>query len=113
MDDNWWGVEVRDARRKRPSKGTVTVSDLKLRIKIDAVLGHYGTKVDPSGNLTGWQSVRCPFHGADNRPSASVSTKSQRFKCHQCDVAGDIIDIVMQVEGLTIKEAMEWLDKTF
>lgn len=113
MDDSLWGVEVRDARRKRPSSGTTTVSDLKQRIDIRIVLEHYGTKVRNGGDLTGWQSIRCPFHGTDTKPSASVSTKQQRFRCHQCDIAGDIIDVVMQAEGLTIKEAMEWLNKTF
>jgi DNA primase len=52
--------------------------------------------------------MRCPFH-LDNNPSSSVNLKDGKFRCHVCDVGGDIVDVVALQEGLTTREAMEWL----
>lgn len=42
--------------------------------------------------------LRCPFHGPDNNPSASI--KGEYFKCFACDAHGDAVRLVMDQEGV-------------
>lgn len=112
MGDDWWGVEVRDARRRKRS-ATTDVHTTKQRVSMRDLLGRYGADIkglETKGH--GWVSIKCPFH-PDSKPSASIHNTRDKFRCHQCDVAGDVIDVVSTVEGLTIREAIEWLNKTF
>ena len=85
--------------------------DLRKRISIGDVLRHYGGEVPSTGE--GWRKMRCPFH-PDRRPSASVHFGKGAFRCHGCDVAGDIFSIVQKREGIhDFMEACQWLARTF
>jgi DNA primase len=83
----------------------LSIDELKRRISMRMLLERYGAEL-PAGD--GWASMRCPFH-LDNNPSSSVNLKDGKFRCHVCDVGGDIVDVVALQEGLTTREAMEWL----
>jgi hypothetical protein len=37
---------------------------------------------------SGWVGVRCPFHGPDRNPSASINPAISFFRCFSCGVAG-------------------------
>lgn len=70
------------------------------------VLIHYGG--DPPSKGSGWAPVRCPFHGSDRNPSASVHEGAQRFCCHTCmERSEDAIGLVMWHEQVTFKAALE------
>ncbi|KYF64552.1 hypothetical protein [Sorangium cellulosum] len=48
-------------------------------------------------------SVLCPAHGERNNPSLSLTRGPDgtlRARCHACDLAGDVFDLVAAVEGL-------------
>lgn len=83
----------------------LSIDALKRAISMRMLLDHFGGELPPGD---GWASMRCPFH-ADNNPSASVNLKDNKFRCHVCDVGGDVVDVVALHEGLTTREAMEWL----
>lgn len=106
----WW-VETKGTWRdedKAPS-----VAQIKREVSMAKVLKHYGA---PAGLLEryddDWIPIPCPFH-ADRRPSASYSYRHQRFRCHTCDVGGDVIDVVAHAENCSTKEAMTWIAKNF
>ena len=74
------------------------------------VLERYGLDgVDPEG---GRVKVLCPFHD-ESRPSASVDTDRQRFRCFACDIQGDAIDIIMLQESIDYPSAVEFLEENF
>lgn len=77
------------------------------------VLTHYGAEASrlpsPGG---GWRSCLCPFH-PDTRPSASVNTTLQAFRCHTCGVSGDSWKIIQEQEGLTFIEAKRFAETRF
>jgi DNA primase len=50
----------------------------------------------------------CPFH-ADKTPSLSVNEDKGLFHCFGCGASGDVIDFVMQLDGLTFRDAAESL----
>lgn len=63
---------------------------------------------------TGWQPVRClnlqaHAHG-DRTPSGSVNLVLGKYQCWACEMRGDGFDIMLELEGLKAKEALEALD---
>ncbi|RLB60298.1 MAG: DNA primase, partial [Deltaproteobacteria bacterium] len=50
----------------------------------------------------------CPFHDDDD-PSFSVDPSRNIFHCFGCGVKGSVIDLVMLLEGVTFRHAVEIL----
>jgi hypothetical protein len=50
----------------------------------------------------------CPFH-EDHHPSMGI--KNNRYRCFACGAKGDTIEFVMKRDGLSFKEALNWLNK--
>jgi hypothetical protein len=96
---DWWVME-----QHPPIKGKLDV--LGARAKMGTYMTELGVNFHPGRNY--WQPVRCPFHD-DRHASASLSLGHQRFNCHACGVRGDAIDLVMEDQRITIKEAVAWL----
>ena len=66
------------------------------------LLLQYGIQVDKKG------FSRCPFH---NEKTASFKVYSNNtFHCFGCGAHGDVITLVMKLEGLDFKEACKRLD---
>jgi DNA primase len=108
----WW-VEQKGTRRSVRRRKSVT--EIRRAVPIGKLLEHYGGSLEGARPLShaDWAAIRCPFH-RDQRPSASVNHKLGRFRCHgSCDFGGDIIDIVMWREGLTVGGAIDWLTERF
>ena len=55
-------------------------------------------------------AARCPFH-QETKPSFMVSPDRQIFRCFGCEAKGDIFAFIQQKEGLTFREALEFLAK--
>jgi DNA primase len=79
---------------------------LKSSIDIVKVVGEYVRlrRVGTSGRYTGL----CPFH-QEKTPSFGVHQVRQFYKCFGCDAKGDVLNFVMQIEGLTFWEALKLL----
>jgi hypothetical protein len=50
----------------------------------------------------------CPFH-ADKHPSLYVNEEKGLYHCFSCSSSGDVIDFVMQLDGLSFRAAAESL----
>ncbi|MBE3593685.1 MAG: DNA primase [Candidatus Carbobacillus altaicus] len=50
----------------------------------------------------------CPFH-ADRTPSFSVVPDKQFFHCFGCHIGGDVFRFIMEIEGLSYPEAIQFL----
>lgn len=53
----------------------------------------------------------CPLHGRDNHPSMKIFKDG--FNCFACGANGNVIDFVMQYEGISFKEAFVSLGGTY
>jgi putative DNA primase/helicase len=86
---------------------TLTRQQIRERIDLIAFLRASGIQVSTSGaGATGMAC--CPFH-ADSSPSLSVYVGQagyQRYKCHGCGTSGDVVDLVMNLEGIGLKDAL-------
>lgn len=50
----------------------------------------------------------CPFHN-EKTPSFTVDDKKQLFHCFGCGAGGDVVSFIMQKEGLSYPESLEFL----
>ena len=79
---------------------------LKRNISIEAVCREHGIQLKPHGSrdIIG----KCPFH-EDKNPSFVVSPEKNLFHCLGCDAGGSVIDLVMKLDHLNFKEAVQKL----
>jgi DNA primase len=86
-----------------------SLRDLKQRVNIhDVVVRVVALKPAGGGRFKGL----CPFH-AEKTPSFNVSADKGFFKCFGCGKAGDVINFVMETEGLPFTEAVEAIAQRF
>lgn len=78
---------------------------------IGDVLTYYGATHIPG--VSGQRSMRCPFHGDDRTPSASIHFENDLFHCFTCGIGGDSIGLIMQREGLSFGDAVEFAERVF
>jgi DNA primase len=87
-------------------RARIDTEQLRLNHPIADVIAHYGVELRKSGStLVG----RCPFHQDGGRPNLTVFPRSGRFECFRCQMRGDAISFVQQLEHLTFREAAERL----
>jgi len=68
------------------------IQEIKSRLDIHTVLGHYGLRPDRNGMLN------CPFH-ADGTASLKIYDKANTFHCFGCGKNGDAIEFCTLQEG--------------
>ncbi len=86
-----------------------SLRDLKSRVNLHEVVARVvALKPAGSGRFKGL----CPFH-AEKTPSFNVSTDKGYYKCFGCGKAGDVINFVMDTEGLQFTEAVEAIAQRF
>lgn len=83
------------------------IEDIKNRVSIQDVMIKYG--LYPVGGKT---KYRCPFHGEDKNPSASITRG--RFHCFTCGKSWDVISFVQEMEQQkSIGKAIRMVDSMF
>ena len=78
---------------------------------LQKVLDRYQARYNPSKNR--WQQIRCintPAHmHGDKNPSASVNMQLGEYVCHACGLRGDGYGLLMELEGVSFKDALAQL----
>jgi DNA primase catalytic core len=79
---------------------------MKRNISVAELCRSRGIELKPHGrkDLIG----KCPFH-EDENPSFVVSPEKNLFHCLGCDAAGSVIDLVMKLDGLDFRQAVDKL----
>ncbi len=79
---------------------------LKESVSIEALCRSRGIELHKHGSadLVG----TCPFHEEDE-PSFVVSPHKNLFHCLGCDAGGSVIDLVMKLDGIEFREAVDKL----
>ncbi|MEI6105582.1 MAG: DNA primase [Opitutae bacterium] len=86
-----------------------SLRDLKNRVNIhDVVVRVVVLKKAGGGRFKGL----CPFH-SEKTPSFNVSADKGFYKCFGCGKAGDVINFVMETEGLQFTESVEAIAQRF
>jgi DNA primase len=78
------------------------IENIKSKLNIVDLIGEY-VRLQKAGN--NWKAC-CPFHN-EKTPSFSVSEDKQVWHCFGCGKGGDLFGFLMEVEGLSFREALE------
>lgn len=68
------------------------------------VLAAYNIDLQKDGSKEGQFKALCPFH-EDTKPSLKVNTAKNLFHCFACEAKGNVLDFVMQMDGIDIRPA--------
>ena len=85
---------------------TVDIAELKARHPLSETVEAAGVALRGKGRVR--QGV-CPFH-EEAEGSFTVYADSEKFYCFGCGAAGDVLDFVGRMEGLTLTEAIRRLN---
>jgi len=80
----------------------MNIEEIKNKLDIVEVVQKY-VKLRRAGR---YFSGLCPFH-KETKPSFYVSPEMQIFKCFGCNLGGDVIKFLMQIENLTYLQVLE------
>jgi len=97
------------AARRKPTDRDL--DDLKRNVSIESLCRSRGIELKKHGrrDLIG----KCPFpEHTDEEPSFIVTPSKNLFHCMGCDAAGSVIDLVMKLDGLTLRQAIDQLVTT-
>lgn len=85
-------------------EGEITRDEIEYAKSRDITTFYSGQLKGYGNRLTGL----CPFH-EENTPSFVVYPEQNSYHCYGCGANGDVIEFVMQSEGLTFKDAIRRL----
>jgi DNA primase len=60
----------------------------------------------------GWVKATCVLH-PDRNPSASLNDEICRWRCFSCGESGDAVDLVVAVEGVDLRDAIDIINQRF
>src|SRR3989339_337032 len=82
------------------------IERLKRNISIEALCQERGIDLKKHGSrdLIG----KCPFH-EDKNPSFVVTPEKNLFHCLGCDAGGSVIDLVMKLDKIEFRDAVQKL----
>ena len=80
------------------------IDEIRASSNIVDIIGEY---VDLKRTGSSYKGL-CPFHN-EKTPSFTVDDKKQLFHCFGCGVGGDVVSFIMQKEGLSYPESLEYL----
>ncbi|MDC3415547.1 DNA primase [Aquibacillus salsiterrae] len=81
-----------------------TIEEIKKGNDIVDIVGEYVQLKKQGRNFFGL----CPFHG-EQTPSFSVTQDKQIFHCFGCGKGGNVVTFVMEIEGYSFIQAIEFL----
>lgn len=81
--------------------------DIKQLLTMRQVAEYYGFSVPRSG------FIKCPFHRGDRTASLKIYEGIGGWYCFGCQKGGSVVDFVMELFGLTFKQAMLRLNSDF
>ncbi|WP_161987455.1 DNA primase [Prescottella subtropica] len=78
------------------------LTELRTRVRLDTLAADY-VDLKPAG--PGRLKARCPMH-SERTPSFTINIDWGRFHCFGCGADGDIIDFLMQADGVSFVDAV-------
>jgi len=91
----------------------IDFTELKRRVPIRDVLERYNYLEGLSEKKPGTLVGPCPIHGGSGKASFNVDLGKNVFNCFSKCGGGNILDLVMKVEGIEIREAGEKIASWF
>ncbi len=81
-----------------------TIASVQAANDVVDIVGEYVQLKKQGRNFFGL----CPFH-SESTPSFSVNQEKQIFHCFGCGKGGNVITFMMEIEGFSFRQAIEFL----
>lgn len=79
-----------------------------------SILTEFGFEIPERG---GDYQIQCPFHGADNRPSARYyckkGKKAAHFRCFKCKITLEVVGFTAKTSNISFMEALSRLERKY
>lgn len=86
------------------------IKDLIIsKLNMADIMLQYGISFTYDPKIAGEVQYRCPFHGADNKPSARYYNKTQSCYCWYCKKSWNVVSFIMDKEKLPYRSALMWI----
>lgn len=92
-------------------QGSINQDLIQLKQSIDIIALAQSYNLAPKRQGQNWLA-KCPFH-VDQTASLSFTPSKGLYHCFGCGAAGSVIDLVMQMEGLSFHQAVEKLKQDY
>lgn len=84
------------------------IERVKEGVRIETVAANLGLSLKKVGRV---YRTRCLVASHDDKdPSFTIDPGKQRYKCFGCGTSGDVVDLVKLARGMTLGEALAYLD---
>lgn len=97
-----WKYLLRLAKGDIDESKQIDIDELKERVRIEDLLGIAHKEF-------GRTMINCPIHN-EQTPSCCVYHQSNSFYCFGCGAGGSVIDVLVERDGVSIKEAVTLLN---
>lgn len=77
------------------------IETIKSKLSLEEVVREYALLFDSGSELIG----QCPFIGCNG--SIVVDSHTSFFHCDSCERSGDVLGFMMEIENLTLREAIQ------
>ena len=77
---------------------------IRQNANFNLVATHYSVELKRDGSKEDQWKCICPFHD-DHKPSMKINTARNIYHCFVCDAGGNILDFVMEMDGVEIRPA--------
>ncbi len=91
----------------------IDFAELKRQVRIRDVLERYGYLAGLEEKKPGKLTGPCPIHGGSGKTAFNVDTDKGIFNCFAECGGGNVLDLVMKIDGVEIREAGEKLADWF
>lgn len=82
-------------------------AEIKVRVSMLDVIERYGYETNRAGFM------RCPFHSSDHTASLKIYPGERGWHCFGCGKGGSVIDFVMELFGISFRQAIVRMNTDF
>jgi hypothetical protein len=79
------------------------------KLDLATVMESYEVEFKHNPHLAAEVQFKCPFHGADNKPSARLYNNTKSCFCWVCRKAWDVVSFIMEKESMGYKQALNYI----
>jgi DNA primase len=83
------------------------------KLDFASVMVEYGVEFKHNPHLASEVQFKCPFHGADNKPSARLYSATKSCFCWVCRKAWDVVSFIMEKESMSYRQSLSYIPNRY
>ena len=83
------------------------------KLDFATVMEEYNVEFKHSPHIASEVQLKCPFHGADNKPSARLYNTTKSCFCWVCRKSWDVVSFIQEKEGMYYKQVLNFIPNRY